>query len=57
MIVKVLTGVFDPPPTTLAIPWSYLGFVVAAAMTATFLAATRATSTASQPAIELLRDI
>jgi putative ABC transport system permease protein len=57
MIVKVLNGVFDPPPTMLAIPWSYLGFVVAAAMTAAFLAASRATSTASQPAIELLRDL
>jgi putative ABC transport system permease protein len=49
--------VFDPPPTTLAIPWTYLGLVVGAAMTATFFAASRATSTANQPAIELLRDL
>ena len=24
MLVKVLTGVFDPPPSTLAVPWEYL---------------------------------
>lgn len=36
---------------------AYLGFVVAAAITATFLAASRATSTARQLAIELLRDL
>jgi putative ABC transport system permease protein len=57
MIVKVLTGVFDPPPTTLAVPWSYLGIVMVVTMTATFVAASRATSTASRPATELLRDL
>ena len=25
MLVKVLTGVFDPPPDALAVPWGYLG--------------------------------
>ncbi len=25
MLVKVLTGVFDPPPDALAVPWAYLG--------------------------------
>ena len=34
MLVKVLTGVFDPPPETLAIPWGYLGLVLAAAVAA-----------------------
>jgi putative ABC transport system permease protein len=24
MLVGVLTGVFDPPPTALAVPWTYL---------------------------------
>ncbi len=27
MLIKVLTGVFDPPPSSLAIPWTYLGTV------------------------------
>lgn len=34
MLVKVLRGVFDPPPDTLAIPWLYLGIVLAAAVCA-----------------------
>ncbi len=25
VLVKVLTGVFDPPPSQIAVPWSYLG--------------------------------
>ena len=25
VLVKVLSGVFDPPPATLTIPWVYLG--------------------------------
>jgi putative ABC transport system permease protein len=24
MLVKVLTGVFDPPPDVLTVPWGYL---------------------------------
>ena len=34
MLVAVLTGVFDPPPETLAIPTVYLGGVLAAAIVA-----------------------
>jgi putative ABC transport system permease protein len=30
MLVKVLTGVFDPPPTALSVPWAYLAAVAAA---------------------------
>ena len=42
MLVKLLTGVFDPPPEALAIPWTYLGIVlllVAAAVVAAILSA------------------
>ena len=28
MLVKVLTGVFDPPPAVVAVPWGYLAMVV-----------------------------
>ncbi|KAA3447008.1 ABC transporter permease [Mesorhizobium sp. SARCC-RB16n] len=28
MLVKLLTGVFDPPPETLSVPWIYLGTVL-----------------------------
>ena len=30
MLVKLLTGVFDPPPDHLMIPWLYLGLLFAA---------------------------
>jgi putative ABC transport system permease protein len=29
MLVKVLSGVFDPPPSVLAIPWPYLSALFA----------------------------
>ena len=31
MLVKLLTGVFDPPPDQLTVPWLYLGLLLAAA--------------------------
>ena len=46
MLVKVLTGVFDPPPSRLAYPWLYLAMVaasaVAAIIAATFVTTQRA---------------
>jgi putative ABC transport system permease protein len=42
MLVKLLTGVFDPPPEALSIPWVYLGIVlglVAASVVAAVLSA------------------
>jgi putative ABC transport system permease protein len=42
MLVKLLTGVFDPPPEALSIPWAYLGivlFLMAAAVVTAVLAA------------------
>jgi putative ABC transport system permease protein len=32
LLVKVLTGVFDPPPTSLTLPWPYLLAVVASSV-------------------------
>jgi putative ABC transport system permease protein len=39
LLVKVLTGVFDPPPSTLAIPWAYLFIVALCAVGAVAVAA------------------
>ena len=39
MLVKVLTGVFDPPPSAAAVPWLYLVAVVGASVGAIVLAA------------------
>ena len=38
VLVKVLTGVFDPPPEALVIPWPYIAGLIAAAAASTVLA-------------------
>jgi putative ABC transport system permease protein len=38
MLVKVLTGVFDPPPAHVAVPWGYLLVVAASSAAAIFVA-------------------
>ncbi|MDP9023860.1 MAG: ABC transporter permease, partial [Candidatus Eremiobacteraeota bacterium] len=38
MLVRVLTGVFDPPPERLVYPWAYLALLIAAAVVATGIA-------------------
>ncbi len=56
-LVDVLTGVFDPPPDALSIPWGYL-LGVAGAIIATVVAAGLITLRAlRRPAIEELRDL
>ncbi len=57
MLVKVLTGVFDPPPAALNVPWAYLGTVFAVAVAATVVAGSSAIRATRRPALELLRDL
>ncbi|PZR58568.1 MAG: ABC transporter permease [Candidatus Meridianibacter frigidus] len=38
MLVRVLTGVFDPPPEHLVYPWNYLALLIVAAIVATAVA-------------------
>jgi len=57
MLVKVLTGVFDPPPAQLAVPWAYLLSVLLIAGAAMAAAAWLATRMARQPAVEQLREL
>ena len=57
MLTKVLTGVFDPPPARLAVPWGYLGlvgFAAAAGLVSATAASVRATR---RPIAEELRDV
>lgn len=57
MLVKVLSGVFDPPPDTIAVPWTYLG--VTAAVTVGALGAVSAAAVllfSRRPARGLIRD-
>lgn len=57
MLVTLLTGVFDPPPESLAVPWAYLGAVAAAAVGATTLAIVGALAAARRPVVEAVRDL
>jgi putative ABC transport system permease protein len=57
MLVKVLTGVFDPPPSMLAVPWIYLGILAAITVLALTAVTTVATRAATRPAIGVLREL
>ncbi|MEP7202030.1 MAG: FtsX-like permease family protein [Ilumatobacteraceae bacterium] len=57
MLVKVLHGVFDPAPETLAVPWSYLGTVLVIAVVSTAIAGVAAIRSSRTPHVELLRTL
>jgi putative ABC transport system permease protein len=57
MLIKVLTGVFDPPPDYLSIPWTYLGGVLVLTVGAVAAAGTLTLRALRRPAIEELRDL
>lgn len=57
MLVAVLSGVFDPPPAGLAVPWAYIAGVLAASAGALALTCTVAASGSRRPAVEELREL
>jgi putative ABC transport system permease protein len=57
LLVKVLTGVFDPPPDVLAVPWGYLAAVVLLVVGAVAAAGAITLRALRRPAIEELRDL
>jgi len=57
MLVKVLTGVFDPPPDSLAVPWTYLAGVAALTVAAVATAGALTLQALRRPAIETLREL
>ncbi len=57
ILVKVLTGVFDPPPAGLAVPWAYLGLVGAISLAAVAAAASGTIRSARRPTVAVLRDL
>ena len=57
VIVKELTGVFDPPPQHLAIPWAYLGSIGAVTLLAVALAVMGAVNATRRPAMGIPRDL
>lgn len=57
MLVSVLTGVFDPPPSALSVPWTYLGGVAAVGVLGIAGAGTAAVRAARRPPLTVLRDL
>jgi putative ABC transport system permease protein len=53
----MLTGIFDPPPDALAIPWGYLAFLAAAAIGSTILAIVGVRGYARRQILEALRGL
>jgi putative ABC transport system permease protein len=56
MLIRVLSGVFDPPPDTVAVPWLYLVTLASATAAALVVVATSAVVLARRPAISALRE-
>ncbi|MGH3493491.1 MAG: ABC transporter permease, partial [Sciscionella sp.] len=57
VLVAVLTGVFDPPPDQLAVPWPYLAALGLVGLVAAVAAGARVVVAARRPALEVLRDL
>ncbi|KWA30270.1 ABC transporter permease [Burkholderia multivorans] len=57
MLVKLLTGVFDPPPELLSVPWFYLAALVGVALLAVVLAVTGTLRETRVPAVQRMREL
>lgn len=57
MLVKILTGVFDPPPESLTVPWGYLGAVTATVVVVTAVVATTTSRIARRSPLTVLREL
>ncbi|MFW8588762.1 hypothetical protein ACOJBM_39910 [Rhizobium beringeri] len=55
VLVKLLSGVFDPPPEALSLPWGYLVALVVTAAGAALLAATGETMRSRTQVTDKLR--
>jgi putative ABC transport system permease protein len=56
MLVKMLTGVFDPPPESLSVPWLYLTLLVTAAAVSTAIAVLSAYLLSRRPGMAIFRE-
>ncbi|MDQ1456643.1 MAG: putative transport system permease protein [Actinomycetota bacterium] len=57
MLVKVLTGVFDPPPAALSVPWPYLASVAIVATAAVLVAGALTLRRARTAPLTVLREL
>jgi putative ABC transport system permease protein len=56
-LVKILTGVFDPPPESLAVPWRGLGGLAVVIALAALGAGAASLAASRRPVTELIRDL
>jgi putative ABC transport system permease protein len=57
MIVRILTGVFDPPPEHLSVPGGYVMFFILAIVVSVAVAAWIAITLAWRPSLKAIRDL
>ncbi|MFW0754204.1 FtsX-like permease family protein [Pseudomonas sp. H11T01] len=57
MLVRLLTGVFDPPPQSLEIPWLYLGALISLALMSIVIAVLGALRDTRVPAVQRMREL
>jgi len=57
MLVKLLTGAFDPPPESLGVPWTYVGTLIGVALVSVAVAALGALRETRIPAVLRMREI
>lgn len=57
ILIKVLKGVFDPPPEHLVVPWIYLGLLVISAIFSTIVAVLGMKIISHKPVVEELRKL
>lgn len=57
MLVKLLIGVFDPPPENLNIPWLYLGALILLALLSIVIAVLGALHDTRVPAVQRMREL
>ncbi|MCP9276466.1 FtsX-like permease family protein [Mycolicibacterium arenosum] len=57
MLVKVLSGVFDPPPDVIAVPWTYFAVLSGVTVAALAVVGEVQVRLARRPAIPMLREL
>ena len=57
MLVKLLTGAFDPPPEFLSVPWAYVGALIGVALISVAFAVIGALRETQIPAVQRMREI
>ncbi|MHB1591185.1 MAG: ABC transporter permease, partial [Sulfuricella sp.] len=57
MLVKLLTGAFDPPPEFLSVPWLYLAALIGVALVSAAIAVIGALRETRVPAVQRMREI